>query len=376
MLLARLTATGRLDNGFGGGDGVVTVAPSGASAAASALVRLRSGTILLAGETRRGEGASSFAIARLRPSGALDGRFGRAGFATLHPGTAGEGDATILDLAVRPDGLLVAGGSLEDADEDNVAVLARFTGAGALDRRFGADGIVRAPTRAGLSPSAMVMQRDGKLVVAGDVSGEEDQDFALLRFRTSGRLDRAFGRGGLATGDVAETDDVAGDALVQRSGRIVVTGVSSTEGDDRLDFGTSSAGLARFEGGTLLLRISARAVSATSSAIPVRVACRSEASVRCTGTLRLRTTSSPYRTLGAARFSIPSGKTGTLSVPIGATGRLVMRRGTLLARAIAPVRDARGARGTTRQVFRLRAVGAAVADPSAATFPATAQISS
>jgi uncharacterized delta-60 repeat protein len=70
----------------------------------------------------------------------------------------------------------------------------RLLAAGDLDPTFDADGIVTtdflnlSPTDSG---SAVVIQSDGKMVVAGTSSG----DFAVLRYNSDGTLDTSFGGG-------------------------------------------------------------------------------------------------------------------------------------------------------------------------------------
>ena len=73
--------------------------------------------------------------------------------------------------------------------------------------------------------SDVTIQSDGKIVVAGtrDVSG--DFDFALVRFRPRGGLDKTFDGDGKVTSDIGFQDAAAGLAI-DGDGRIVVVGYS------------------------------------------------------------------------------------------------------------------------------------------------------
>src|SRR3954463_1749470 len=78
-----------------------------------------------------------------------------------------------------------------------------YAGPGDLDGTFGAGGIVlRSFGPAGSDDAtAVALQADGKIVVAGasDVAGTSD--FALARFNTDGTPDRSFGDDGFVLTD-------------------------------------------------------------------------------------------------------------------------------------------------------------------------------
>ena len=72
--------------------------------------------------------------------------------------------------------------------------------------------------------SAVAVQADGKIVVAGSSDG----NFALARYGVDGALDASFSGDGLVTTDLGGTDDGQGVAI-QADGRIVVAGGSERE---------------------------------------------------------------------------------------------------------------------------------------------------
>src|SRR4029077_6784097 len=98
-----------------------------------------------------------------------------------------------------PDGKLIAAG-LAVVGARGVFALARYHSDGNLDASFGSGG--KLTTDFGGSdqrPFALVLQPDGKLVAAGSARTGSRDDFALVRYDSSGSLDTSFGIGGKLT---------------------------------------------------------------------------------------------------------------------------------------------------------------------------------
>jgi uncharacterized delta-60 repeat protein len=86
-------------------------------------------------------------------------------------GGGGLGDAA-GEVAVQPDGKIVAAGS-SDATEDRDFALARYSTTGALDSNFGTGGTVLTDFGGAFgqdsgTANAMVIQPDGKMVIQPD----------------------------------------------------------------------------------------------------------------------------------------------------------------------------------------------------------------
>ncbi len=222
VLLAQ--GPGDLDPTFGVGGTVTT--DFGAFEQASALVLQPDGKLVAAG----GSGSrysDDFALARYLPDGSLDPTFGVGGKATADFG----GHDFANDLVLQPDGKLVAAGfhfSLPGQFFD--FALARFLPDGSLDPTFGVGGEVTTHFEGAAVAEAMVLQPDGKLVAAGNVTSNT-YAFALARYLPNGSLDPTFGVGGKVT-----TDGGVAEALVlQPDGKLVAAGGSAT-GVDIADF--------------------------------------------------------------------------------------------------------------------------------------------
>ena len=214
--------TGAPDPTFGTG-GRVVLDPSGTlDSAASDVVVLPDGRILLSG-TVGGDGA----VLRLTVAGALDPTYGVAGVRRVDLG--GSADA-FTDLALLPDGAAVAVGASTDATDTAVgAVVVRLLPGGGLDTGFGEAGFVREPAGEANAFLALAVQPDGRLVAVGQFEdGSGDSRFVAVRYLAGGARDASFGTAGRAApaAVTAPGDAVAVDAL----GRVVVTGIVGVAG--------------------------------------------------------------------------------------------------------------------------------------------------
>ncbi len=105
---------------------------------------------------------------------------------------------------------------------------------GALDTSF-QGGRVIVPVGAGEDyASALAVQDDGKVLVAGRVA-ENQGDFALIRLERDGRVDSSFGSGGKVVTDVGGGSDIAHAMALQDDGKIVLAGSAERSGSG-LDF--------------------------------------------------------------------------------------------------------------------------------------------
>jgi uncharacterized delta-60 repeat protein len=165
---ARLNSNGTFDTSFGG-SGQVAVTVSGGSAYATAVRVDANGKLLIAAIT--GSSGSPLAVVRLKPDGTKDTAFGSNGIAGLSfGGTWYYNDIQALTVDVR--GRILVGGSASPGaccNRDFVA--ARLLANGAVDTAFGTNGMATAPVGEGDDVAyAMVLQPDGKIVLAGNGS--------------------------------------------------------------------------------------------------------------------------------------------------------------------------------------------------------------
>ena len=75
--------------------------------------------------------------------------------------------------------------------------------------------------------NAVAIQADGKLVVVGQTYKHNDfsgEDFVVTRYNTDGTLDTTFGRGGKVRTDFPGLAAVPSSVVIQPDGKIVVAG--------------------------------------------------------------------------------------------------------------------------------------------------------
>jgi uncharacterized delta-60 repeat protein len=199
---------------------------------ARAVVLQPDGKLVAAG-TAETAVTSDFALARYSADGALDATFGIGGMVTTN---FGDSKAEASALILQPDGKLVAAGDMTPRDTgDFDFALVRYTANGTLDPTFGTGGQVTTDFAGGSfdRAGALVLQPDGKLVAGGNTVTGAGSNLALARYQPDGTLDPRFGTGGKVSTDVAGRSAVAAALALQPDGRIVAAGTASA---GNLDF--------------------------------------------------------------------------------------------------------------------------------------------
>ena len=190
---------------------------------AEAVAVQRDGRIVTAGPLQDGLSNRYFGVFRYLPDGRLDSSFGSGGFAAADLGSFEEARA----VAVQRDGKILAAGETDCSTSRCFAAM-RFNPDGSVDRGFGAGGVVRKEFYLRASwANAIAIGRDGRIGLAGVMlRGGDAQDSArvcVIRLLADGRLDPSFSRDGVALVDHGYGNDSAEAVLLQR-GRVVVAG--------------------------------------------------------------------------------------------------------------------------------------------------------
>jgi uncharacterized delta-60 repeat protein len=220
--VARYNPNGSLDTTFGNFGIVITAFGNGNDSATKVAIQ-GDGKIVVAGVTFNGAN-EDFAMARYNTDGSLDTTFGNLGKVTT---SIGSGDNAALDLVIQADGKIVVAGYAHNGLNLDIA-LARYNSNGALDAAFGNQGIVITNIGGNEVAAAVVIQVDNKIVVASSFPADLYR-FAALRYNVNGSPDSTFGNGGLATvpvGDPFNSQNVVGARSIdiQDDGRILVSG--------------------------------------------------------------------------------------------------------------------------------------------------------
>ena len=217
--LTRYNTDGTLDASFGGGDGIV-ITDLGGNDQAQSVILQPDGKIVVAGYSSNGTD-DDFTLIRYNSDGSLDTSFGGGdGIVTTD---FGDGNDQALSATLQTDGKIVVTGFSSNGTNNDLA-LARYNSDGSLDTSFGGGGTTNLDLGADQSGQSVVVQADGKILVAGVTSSGSDDDFLLVRYNSDGSLDTSF------AGVVAITDlggiDSGASMTVQADGKIVVSGRS------------------------------------------------------------------------------------------------------------------------------------------------------
>ncbi|MBV9958555.1 MAG: VCBS repeat-containing protein [Acidobacteria bacterium] len=182
----RYNSDGTPDQTFGEG-GVVyhLLGPQGSQPNVYDMVRLPDGKIFLSGSN-----GGDF-LARFNPDGSPDTSFGTAGYLST-PYVNGQ-------MTMQPDGkiLIVFPSTLQSAGNTQVFSLARFKPDGSLDPNFGNGGIVQTPFRSNVTGYASagareaVVKSNGDIIVVGtayNINGSDTSAVAAAQYTSNGTL--------------------------------------------------------------------------------------------------------------------------------------------------------------------------------------------
>jgi|SRR5579862_898421 len=153
-------------------------------------------------------------------AGTLDPTFGTGGTVTTNI----VGVVSPLTAFEQSNGNIVVVTGLESGSNEENFALVRYTSSGTLigttTAAFFNNGIN--------TPIAAAVQSNGSIVVAGTASGTNQPSvFAIARFTPGGQLDTTFGDGGLVTTAISGNSALSA-VIVQPNGQIVVGGASAS----------------------------------------------------------------------------------------------------------------------------------------------------
>jgi uncharacterized delta-60 repeat protein len=211
FLVARFSLDGTPDLSFNGTGTVNTPVYAGAEAYA---VTMQGDQIVVAGNAGGGAG---FAIARYTSDGSLDGSFDGDGKLVT------ECQAYPTEVGISNDRIVVAGGRVYNG-ESSAYYVTRYLSNGAPDPSFSGDGIATAGWGARVWLNDMVVQPDGKIVLAGINDALASDNFSLCRFAADGTLDTGFNARAIADLGGSET---AVSLAQQADGKLVVAGTTT-----------------------------------------------------------------------------------------------------------------------------------------------------
>lgn len=235
-VIARYLTVGILDPAFGS-SGVSEINSSTETPVNGVAIR-PTGQIVTAGQF----GAGTMFVAQDVAAGGVDHSFNSPSGSNGSLWNAGAG-AGANDLVLTAGGSAIAAGfAVQDAGDDNFAVLRVSQDGTTLTHFGGSDGedISAAAGNADDDDSAAAVAidpNDGAIVVAGTVDptpadggANDDKDVAVVRFTSGGALDTDFSGDGIRTVVDTGGNDTAAAVAVQDDGKIVVAGTRTPIG--------------------------------------------------------------------------------------------------------------------------------------------------
>jgi uncharacterized delta-60 repeat protein len=219
--IARFNTDGSLDESFDG-DGKVITDFFGDHNSANAITIQKDGKIVVAGRAYNPfKNNNDFAVVSYHTNGKLDLSFDGDGKLTTDLG----GDDSVNDVVVQDDGKIVVAGHAQNVETDGYDfALALYHSNGTLDMSFGEDGIVMTDFTSSDIAHSIVIQNDGKILVAGGALNfdTDNSDFALARYQADGSLDKTFNEDGKLITDFGVSETAT--SIVLHNNRIVLTG--------------------------------------------------------------------------------------------------------------------------------------------------------
>lgn len=229
------------DSGFAGGVSRWVMSLNGQLSEARALAVQPDGKTVFAAQCRGiSVQKTGFCVARLLTNGQIDSGFGIGGVANVHV-TSGLGSDVPQAMLLQPDGKIVVAGTCNSAAGGDDFCLIRLVTSGGLDTAFGNSGRVVTALSSGTGPDlahAVALDAAGNVVVAGQCGVPSDSCLANYDAVT-GALRPAFGSGGIRvfrlSSDPGANESI--NALAQdRFGRLHTAGSCHPNLDTALDF--------------------------------------------------------------------------------------------------------------------------------------------
>lgn len=191
-----------------------------------------SGEILLTGMTIDGYDDWKIALAKYRADGSLDTVFGNSG--TLIVAVGNDYDYGIRSFLLDDGKILVGSHSYFGTQPLRYeVVIAQLNADGSFDSNYGTDGKtkIRWTENGENYLNDMVLQDDGKLILAGRNSDASGDYFSMAKLDENGTLDTSFGVDGKVSGNIGNTADTATSIALQPDGKVVITGYTTNFSD-------------------------------------------------------------------------------------------------------------------------------------------------
>jgi uncharacterized delta-60 repeat protein len=170
---------------------------------------------------------TDFGLARFNADGTPDNTFGVNGKVSLDIGGF---DDMPTDMIVQSDGRILVAGTITNATEADFGIV-RFNADGTPDQTFGVQGVTVYPLTAQYDAVTSIgMQSDNKIILAGKTGQYyPDEDLALARFNADGSIDPTFGTNGQVIMSIGMQSTKANAIRITADDKILLTGFTHPE---------------------------------------------------------------------------------------------------------------------------------------------------
>jgi uncharacterized delta-60 repeat protein len=218
----RLHLSGQIDSTFGTNGSVITDIVDGYESPQDIAIQ-PDGKIVLVGSIPT-KTFSDMAVLRYTKDGQLDADFGSNGIVI----TNFRGEDVAYKVIIQPDEKILVGGFSSESAVGDFA-MARYNADGDLDETFGDDGRVMTDFEQGSDwARSMELLPDGKIIMAGNVNYRNLEflsEFGLAKYNADGSLDSTFAVNGKSIFREGTKTD-ANAMVVQPDGKIIIAGTS------------------------------------------------------------------------------------------------------------------------------------------------------
>ncbi|MCI1751866.1 MAG: hypothetical protein LKM36_03065 [Flavobacteriales bacterium] len=222
--VARFLTSGVIDPNFGV-DGIATIPSGFGYSSLTGILIQPDGRIVCSGFFDNTVSTYVMLLARFTADGTLDPGFGVGGTVNYDHGGIGDFGA---DLKLTPDGsfLVVGTTSVQVGGSANNMLLVKFTSSGSLDTSFGTAGYVEEDMSTFDVSSNVDLLEDGTIIVTGTsgVAGAGVSDLVVYKYLNNGARDLTFGSNGFVQPEFPESSSRGQAACIQPDGKILVGG--------------------------------------------------------------------------------------------------------------------------------------------------------
>ncbi len=217
--ICRFNTNGLLDTLFGKNGKVIT--PIGPEYDIANSVKLQSNSKIIVAGHIGNETDEDFALVRYNQDGSIDKSFGKEGIAIT---SIEKPSDIIVGIQILPDDKIIAAGKTFDGKQSNFAIT-KYLQNGQIDTQFGDSGIVITDIEnSDATATSIVIQKDGKIIIGGDLKKGIYTDFVIVRYLPNGLLDTTFGKKGIVITSFSDKNDNLTSLLIQPDDKIIASG--------------------------------------------------------------------------------------------------------------------------------------------------------